>query len=90
MKHVIYHTEYYDNKGTFLREEENDAYFNTLPADMTRDIRKAVMECETLFNGQSDDIAPTEVHNKPSNNERGTSTLPRSFLPQIFSILFLF
>ena len=33
MKHVIYSTEFYSGNGTFLREEENDAYFNTLPED---------------------------------------------------------
>ena len=31
MKHVIYHTDYFDSNGQFLREEEYDAYFNTLP-----------------------------------------------------------
>ena len=34
MKHVIYHTEYYDRNEMFcLREEECDAYFNTIPED---------------------------------------------------------
>ena len=33
MKHVIYHTDYFDSNGQFLREEEQDAYFNTLPQD---------------------------------------------------------
>ena len=33
MKHVIYHTAYFDSNGQFLREEEQDAYFNTLPQD---------------------------------------------------------
>jgi len=33
MKHVIYYTEFYSGNGTFLRDEENDAYFNTLPED---------------------------------------------------------
>ena len=36
MKRVIYHTEYYDNNGQFLREEEQDAYFNTLPQDSSQ------------------------------------------------------
>jgi len=31
MRHVIYRTEYIDARGMFLREEEYDAYFNTLP-----------------------------------------------------------
>ena len=34
MKHVIYHTEYIDAEGRFLREEEYDAYFNTVPSDI--------------------------------------------------------
>ena len=33
MKHVIYNTAYFDSNGQFLREEEQDAYFNTLPQD---------------------------------------------------------
>lgn len=34
MKHVIYHTEYYNRNEMFcLREEECDAYFNTIPED---------------------------------------------------------
>ena len=36
MKRVIYHTEYFDNNGQFLREEEQDAYFNTLPQDSSQ------------------------------------------------------
>jgi len=35
MKHVIYRTEYYSNTGAFLRDEENDAYFNTIENDPT-------------------------------------------------------
>lgn len=33
MKHVIYSIEFYSGNGTFLREEEIDAYFNTIPED---------------------------------------------------------
>lgn len=33
MKHVIYYTEYYDRLGNFLRKEECDAFFFTLPDD---------------------------------------------------------
>ena len=33
MKHVIYHTDYYDHAGNILRAEEYDANFNTFPDD---------------------------------------------------------
>ena len=33
MIHVVYYTEFYDSHGTFLRCEESDAYFNTLPEE---------------------------------------------------------
>lgn len=33
MKHVIYHTDYYDHAGNILRDEEYDANFNTFPDD---------------------------------------------------------
>ena len=45
MKHVIYHTEYIDAKGMFQREEEYEAYFNTLPSDFHCSARMA-------FNGR--------------------------------------
>ena len=35
MKHVIYRTEYYSHAGVLLREEESDAYFNTIENDPT-------------------------------------------------------
>ena len=40
MKHVIYHTDYYDQAGNILREEEYDAYFRTLPEEGSTDIAK--------------------------------------------------
>lgn len=40
MKHVIYHTDYYDHAGNILRDEEYDAYFNTLPDDDSEDTEK--------------------------------------------------
>ena len=33
MKHVIYHTDYYDYAGNILRDEEYDAYFKTFHDD---------------------------------------------------------
>ncbi|MBR2166856.1 MAG: hypothetical protein IJ920_00740 [Paludibacteraceae bacterium] len=40
MKHVIYHTDYYDHAGNILRDEECDAYFNTLPDDDSESMEK--------------------------------------------------
>jgi hypothetical protein len=31
MRRVIYRTEYFEQGGKFLREEEYDAYFHTIP-----------------------------------------------------------
>ena len=35
MKHVIYRTEYFNRAGELLRDEESDAYFNTIEKDPT-------------------------------------------------------
>lgn len=49
MKHVIYHTDYYDHAGSILRDEECDAYFNTLPDDDSADTEKrAPIGCRLL------------------------------------------
>ena len=49
MKHVIYHTDYYDHAGNILRDEECDAYFNTLPDDDSADTEKrAPIGCRLL------------------------------------------
>lgn len=40
MKHVIYYTEFYSCNGTSLREEESDAYFNTIPEDSSDSLEK--------------------------------------------------
>ncbi len=50
MKHVIYHTEYYNRNEMFCqREEECDAYFNTLPEDDSANTeRRAPIGCRLL------------------------------------------
>lgn len=35
MRHVIYRTEYFNRAGELLRDEESDAYFNTMDGDPT-------------------------------------------------------
>ena len=35
MRHIIYRTEYYNRAGELLRDEESDAYFNTMEGDPT-------------------------------------------------------
>ena len=35
MRHVIYRTEYFNRAGELLRDEESDAYFNTMEGDPT-------------------------------------------------------
>jgi len=48
MRHVIYHTEYIDARGMFLREEEYDAYFNTLPEDFQPSEQSAFNGCRSV------------------------------------------
>ena len=49
MKHVIYYTEYIDAKGMFLREEEYDAYFNTVPSDI-QGLERTALNGYRIFN----------------------------------------
>ena len=51
MKHVIYSTEFYSGNGTFLREEENDAYFNTIPEDSSGSKEKEEVVCPYCHSG---------------------------------------
>ena len=49
MRHVIYRTEYFNRAGEFLRDEESDAYFNTMEGDPTLEFEaKPPIGCRLL------------------------------------------